>query len=388
MNLKQIMERLAQIDQEVRDATDVAAVEKLTQEKTSLLARKAELETLEARKAEALKVAGGSGTTTARRTADTDPEDKLDSLAYRKAFMRYVTRRIPIPAELRAGDETTLTTDVATAIPTVIANRIIEKIESIGMILPMVTRTNYAAGVAIPTSTVKPTATWVGEGEGSDRQKKTTSSITFGKFKLRCEIGYSAEVGAMALSAFEDTFVRNVSEAMVKAIEGKIISTDAGAANPRGILAETPESGQALTASALEYETLTSAEAALPQAYDSGAVWCMTKKTFMAFAAMTDAEGQPIARTNYGLGSAPERFLLGRPVVLCGDYMDSFSSTLTAGKIFAFLFDFREYVLNTVYDMGIMRRQDWDTEENQVKAVMSCDGKVVDKHSLVTLAKA
>lgn len=388
MGLKEIIARLAVIDDEVRAAPDVETIDKLANEKTALLARKAELENLEARKAEALKVAGGAGTTTARRGADTDPEDKLDSVAYRKAFMRYVTRRIPIPAELRAGDETTLTTDVGTAIPTVLANRIVEKIESIGMILPLVTRTNYAAGLAIPTSTVKPIATWVGEGEGSDRQKKTTSSITFGKFKLRCEIGYSAEVGAMALSAFETTFVRNVSEAMVKAIEGKIISTDAGAANPRGILAETPESGQALTASTLGYETLTNAEAALPQAYDSGAVWCMTKKTFMAFAAMTDAEGQPIARTNYGLGSAPERFLLGRPVVLCGDYMDSFSSTLTVGKIFAFLFDFREYVLNTVYDMGIMRRQDWDTEENQVKAVMSCDGKAVDKHSLVTLAKA
>jgi HK97 family phage major capsid protein len=113
----------------------------------------------------------------------------------------------------------------------------------------------------------------------------------------------------------------------------------------------------------------------------------MTKKTFMSFVGMTDAEGQPIARTNYGIGGKPERILLGRPVQLCGDYLYSFSAA-TAGQIFAFIFNFADYALNTVYDMGIQRRQDWDTEDMQVKAVMSVDGKVIDVNSLVTLAKA
>ena len=302
--------------------------------------------------------------------------------------MRYVTRGTPIPAEYRTGDETTLTSDVPAVIPTPIANRIVEKMETIGVILPLVTRTNYATGIAIPTSSVKPTATWVSEGASSDRQKKTTgTSITFGRFKLRCEIGWSAETNAAALPVFETTFVRQVSEAMVKAIESKIISTDAGAANPRGILAETPATGQALTASELTYAKLVEAEAALPEAYEPGAVWCMSKKTFMSFIGMEDANGQPIARTNYGIGGRPERILLGRPVVTSGDYLTSFSAA-TAGTIFAFIFNFADYTLNTVYDLGIQRRQDWDTEEMQVKAVMSCDGKVIDKNSLVTLAKA
>ena len=277
---------------------------------------------------------------------------------------------------------------MATVIPTTIANTIIEKIEALGMILPLITRTSYATGVNLPTSTVRPVATWVNEGAGSDRQKKTTSYVTFSKHKLRCEISLSAEVGAMALSAFEASFVRQVSEAMVKAIESKIISTDTGTANARGILAETPTTGQALTAKTLTYDTLINAEAALPQQYEAGAVWCMTKKTFMAFVGMTDAEGQPIARTTYGIGGTPERTLLGRPVALCGDYLDSFATTLTTGKIFAFIFNFRDYVLNTVYDMGIQRKQDWDTEDWLTKAVMSVDGKVVDVSSLVTIAKS
>ena len=52
-----------------------------------------------------------------RRQADSD-------LEYRKAFMDFVLRKKPIPAELRAG-EVTKTTDVSAVIPTVLVNRII-----------------------------------------------------------------------------------------------------------------------------------------------------------------------------------------------------------------------------------------------------------------------
>lgn len=310
-----------------------------------------------------------------------------NDLEYRKAFQQFVTRGTPIPAELR-DDESTLTTDIASAIPTVIMNRIVEKLETTGMILPLITRTSLASGVAIPTSTVKPVATWVLEGASSDRQKKTTGTITFGKFKLRCEISMSAESSAMAISAFEAAFEKQVIAAMVKKLEGTIVSTADGTTSPKGILAETPATGQALTAKALSYQLLVNAEAALPEEYESGAVWCMSKKTFMGFIGMEDAEGQPIARTNYGIGGKPERTLLGRTVITSGSYLDSFSATLTAGKIFAFIFDFADYALNTVYDLGVQRKQDWDTEDMLTKAVMSADGKVVDVNSLVTISKA
>lgn len=308
-----------------------------------------------------------------------------DGMEYRKAFQQYVTRGVEIPSELRT-DANTLTTDIGSVIPTVLVNKIVEKLESTGMILPLVTRTAFAAGGNIPTSSVKPVASWVSEGASSDRQKKTTGTITFTRFKLRCEISMSMEASSMAISAFEEAFVRQVTEAMIKAIEQSIIS-GAGTASPKGILTETPVTGQALEASTLSYGLLIEAEAALPQAYEGGAVWCMTKKTFMGFIGIEDANGQPIARINYGIGGKPERTLLGRSVILCGDYMDSFSASLTAAKVFAFIFNFSDYALNTVYDMGVQRKQDWDTEDMLTKAVMAVDGKVVDVNSLVTIAK-
>ena len=89
-------------------------------------------------------------------------EDKYATMQYRKAFMDYVVRGTAIPTEYRA-DAVTKTTDVGAVIPTTVLNQIVEKLESTGMILALVTRTAYKGGVAIPVSTVKPVATWVAE---------------------------------------------------------------------------------------------------------------------------------------------------------------------------------------------------------------------------------
>ena len=73
--------------------------------------------------------------------------------------MNYVCRGEKIPQEFRS-DGITATTDIGALVPPVTLNKIIEKIEAYGMILPLVTRTAYKTGMVIPTASVKPTATW------------------------------------------------------------------------------------------------------------------------------------------------------------------------------------------------------------------------------------
>lgn len=322
-----------------------------------------------------------------------------DSIEYRTAFMNFVLRDVPIPAELR--NENTKTSDVSSVIPTMLVNKIIEKFDNVGMILPLVEKTSYASGVEIPTSSVKPVATWTGrntsnksqstsgEGLGSSKQKKSTGKISFTYFKLRCEISVSMEVGTMALSAFEAKFIENVSKAMVKAMEDSIINGD-GYGQPTGILSKDAPDGQTISVGAtdkLSYQVLVDAEAAVPDEYENTAKWCMSKKSFMAFAAMTDDSGQPIGRVNYGINGKIERTLLGRDVVLASAYMPNYSASVSVDTTFAFIFDFSDYVLNTIYDMGIQKKQDWDTEDLLTKAVMSVDGKPVTVDSLVKVKK-
>jgi HK97 family phage major capsid protein len=301
-----------------------------------------------------------------------------ESMEYRKAFMELVLRNKPIPAEFR-GDANTLTTDVASVIPTVIINRIVEQVTNCGMILPLVTRTAYAAGVVVPTSATKPVASWVNEGAGSDRQKKTTGSITFSHFKLRCEISMSMEVGTMALDVFENTFVRNVSDAMVVALEKSVLA-GTGSGQPTGILNGTLTSYEVTSekTSGVTYGDLVAMEAKLPAEYEGTAKWFMTKAQYMAFVGMVDTTGQPIARVDHGIDGRPTRMLLGREVVV-----HPYATEM--GSYLAGLYNFKDYIINTIYDLGIQRKQDWETEDYLTKAVMGVDGKPVDRGSLVVL---
>lgn len=227
-----------------------------------------------------------------------------------------------------------------------------------------------------------------GEGAGSDKQKKNIAKdgmITFAYHKLRCAVAVSLEVDTMAISAFETLLINNIVEAMTKALEQAIIDGN-GTGKPKGILAETPADGQTIESAAPSYSDLIKAEGALPMAYENGAVWCMSKKTFMEYVGMTDKNGQPIAKVNYGTSGKPERTLLGRTVVLC-DYVASYSAALAKDTIFAFLFNFKDYVLNTNYSMGVKKYEDNDTDDQITKGIMLVDGKVVDKNSLVVVKK-
>lgn len=317
-----------------------------------------------------------------------DGYDKYDSIDYRKAFMNHVLTGKSIPKEFINSNDTTKTSDVGVIIPNTVLNRIIEKLESAGMILPLVTRTAYKGGVTIPTSNVKPKAVWVSEGQGSNTQKKTIGSITFAYHKLRCAIAVSLETDVMAMSVFETTFVNSVSEAMLVALEQAIINGD-GEGKPKGILAETVDEGKNIEikhSESVDYQTLIDAESCLDLAYESKALWFMHKATFMSFVGMVDNNGQPIARVNYGINGAPERTLLGRKVVL-NEYMPSIKSQLSKDEVVAFLFNPADYILNTNLNLTIKRYEDDNTDDRITKAVMLVDGKVVDNNSLVTITK-
>lgn len=292
---------------------------------------------------------------------------------YRMAFMNYVTKGEAMPAEFK---NVTKTTEVGAVIPDNVLQQIVEKMESVGMILPLVTRTAFKGGVTVPTSSVKPVATWVAEGAGSDKQSKTLGAVTFAYHKLRCAVAVSLEVDEMALPVFEATLINNIAEAMTKAIENAIIN-GSGVGQPKGILTEEAAEEIKIT-EAITFKDLCKAEGALDLAYEKDAVWFMSKKQFAEVLAIVDEQGQPVARVNYGLAGKPERAIFGRPVVL-NNYMPEGTA--------AFLFNPKDYILNTSFAMGIKEYYDEDTDDRIKKSVMLVDGKAVDCGSFVKLAK-
>lgn len=330
----------------------------------------------------------GEGSMLGGSSSQNKQDDMYDSQEYRIAFMNYVLNGTDIPEKFRNADTTTKTSDVGAVISPTVISRIVERMETIGVILPLVTRTAFAAGATVPTSSVKPKATWVAEGGTSDKQKKTTGQIDIKGYKLRCAISMTLETSVMSLKIFETVFIQSVSDAMVKAQEESFIN-GTGSGQPKGILKETVPTGQNVDIPATKsptYKNLVDAEAVLPLAYENGAVWNMTKKTFMEFVGMVGSDGHPIARVNIGIDGKPERSLLGRKVVL-NDYMTSLGAMISENTVVAFLFDWKDYMFNTNYGMKVKTYEDDDTEDQITKAVMICDGKAIDVNSLVTVTK-
>lgn len=318
-------------------------------------------------------------------------QDMYDSLEYRNAFMNNVINGAPIPEKFKNSNENTKTSDVATVIPTTTMNKIIEKLETVGRIYAKVTKTAFKGGLAIPNSTVKPVASWVAEGKGSDKQKKTTGKITFNYYKLRCAISMSIETQTMALSAFEAKFVENVTTAMIKAIEqGIFTGTGATGNQMTGFLTETITDDKKVTIAKtgkITYKDLCAAEAALPEEYENGAEWYMRKATFFnQIAAMTDSNGQPVARVNVGINGKPVYNILGRPVNFT-QYMPAYADTVEADTIVACIYDMSAYVINTNLAMTVKRYEDNETDDQVTKAIMIVDGKSTENESLVEIVK-
>lgn len=306
-----------------------------------------------------------------------------NSSEYRQAFMKFVMTGEKTEALNIAGPTTT--GDLGILIPTTVLEKIVSKLENVGIILNLVNRTAIKGGISIPTSQIKPVAEWVAEGATSQKQKSEKGQdISFKYHKLRCAVSTTLEVDEMALAVFEAKLIEDIAKAMIKAIEQAIVA-GSGVGQPKGIVKTEVEAGQALEVATIAYKTLCDAEAALPVEYEEGAVWTMTKKTFYNFAAMVDSAGQPIGRIDHGINGKVERSLLGRKVEIVS-YLPSFE-TADAGVVFAFLFNYSDYTLNTNFDMGINRYRDNETEDMISKAVMLVDGSVVDNGSLVTLTK-
>lgn len=303
----------------------------------------------------------------------------LESQEYRSAFMEYVTKGTEIPAEFRAA-ATSVSADNGAVIPTTVLNEIVTKLEAYGDILPRVRRVSYPAGVTVPTSATKFEAVWQNENAVGESQKMTTASISFTAYQLRCNAGVSFHMDVRSLAAFESALVKNVVDAMGKALEKAIIA-GTGTGQPTGITTATPAAK--VDATACDYATLVKAVKAVPSAYKKDFVFIMNEGTALNFATMVDKNGQPII--NAGIVQTPQYRFLGHDVVLT-DALPDFDAALTTNTV-AVLFDLSKYMLNTSYEVDLYTYTDNATRQKVYDSIALVDGKVIDANGLVFINK-
>ena len=103
------------------------------------------------------------------------------------------------------------------------------------------------------------------------------------------------------------------------------------------------------------------------------------------FLAITDKQGQPVARVSVGLNGEPLYEIYGTRVVVT-DWMKDYDAAAKNDTV-AFAVQLDRYIINTAYDIDLVTYIDNATRNKVYQSVSLVDGKLVDANGLVFINK-
>ena len=320
------------------------------------------------------------------RKEDKKMENKLESIEYRNAFRQFIMTG-EMPEEFRA---VSMVANNQAVVPHVVLDRIIEKIENYGNIIPEVTRTTYPAGFSVAVSQLAGPAAWMTEAtlatNGVAIDAKTTTPLTFNANALAKAIGLSFFAQVETLASFEAKVAENVGTAMAMAIENAIVAGD-GSGKPTGIFTDAATTTNVVNlAASLKYKDLINVIKGMPAAYRANSVLIMNEDTFFELYGITDNAGAPVCRVNVGIDNKPIYNILGTRV-LVSDFCPSFAAAQT-GDIVAVGVKLSDYILNVSHAPDLVRYKEENTRSLILQSVALLDGKLADKNSLLAIKKS
>lgn len=319
-----------------------------------------------------------------------EPEDRYATLEYRKAFMKFCTTG-EITSELRS-DTVTTTGDVSAVIPSTILKEVIKKVTSYGQIFNRVRKLNVKGGLTIPILSLKPTATWIGETSGDRQKVQSNSNISFSYYGLECKVSTSLLSDTVMLTGFENVITDLIVEAMTKALDLAILN-GTGTAQPLGITKDTRVPASQIVTLLPDEITSWSAWkkkvfAKMPLSYKGGANFFMASGTFEGYIdGMTDTNGQPIGRVNYGITNGPQESFGGKAVIQVEDDIIAPYDDAATGDVIAVYCNLSNYGFNSNMQMIMYRYFDQDKNEWVDKAILIADGKLIDSNGVVIVKK-
>lgn len=322
---------------------------------------------------------------------DSDPTNTVE---YRTAFMNYVCRNVPIPAELRA-DATTTTADAGAVIPTTLLHEIIKELKVYGELYARVRKLQVQGGVEIPILDLKPVAKWITADTStseSDKQKMSAKNkISFSYFGLECKLSQSLLVSITTLEVFQEEFVKLAVEAIAQALDVAIIN-GSGSGEPLGITKDSRvPAANVITLTAEEFGSWSAWKkkviAKMKKAYRKG-TFIMAQGTFDGYIdGMVDDNGQPIGRVNYGTDGAEVYRFSGKEVLTVEDDVVADYETAEVGAVVAVFVDLNNYGVNSNMQLQLVKWVDHDTNEIKNKAILIADGKLIDATGALIIKK-
>lgn len=293
---KEILARMADI-RATLEGTEALSEEQIDALETEARNLEAELAQIERRAQLAAGIATGTvetrtpvvnpvlgNTNTPGEPEDGEDETRsiVDSPEYRSAWLKNIRSIKLNKAEQRAM--TTAAASAGAAIPTITANKIIEKV---GQYCPMLDRIDLLrvpGGVSIPTEGTTVEAQNHTEGATISGDDDTLGSVVLSAYEVTKLVTISKSVERMSINAFEAWLVKKIAREIAKKIS-KLIFLGTGTNQAQGVNAITWNATNSVTVAANASVTeanVTILVGLLDGDYDDGAEWYMKKQTFFS----------------------------------------------------------------------------------------------------------
>lgn len=404
MNPEQITKRLSEIKQELEtrgEALTAEALSALEGETIELQARKQELidanqkrlkllENISAGDIQGNTMGASSFMSSSQKTEERTQEDIYDTKAYRKAFMEYVCRGVAMPTEYRANAVTN-TNDASAVIPTTTLQELIKTLDTYGSIYAKVRKLNIQGGVRVPILTLKPTATWIGEGKSDSQKIKADKYITFSYYGIECKIAQTLLANVVTYEMFQREFVPLAAEAIIREVERTIL-VGTGTGQCLGVTNDPRvPAGNTITLSSADIKSWSAWKklvfAKMKKSYRNG-VFYMAQGTFDGYIdGMVDTTGQPIGRVNYGIEGSENYRFGGKTVETVEDELITNYDDAATSDIIAIFFKANDYAINSNMQMTVVKWTDHDTNEIKNKCILICDGRLLDPNGVLIIKK-
>lgn len=327
-------------------------------------------------------------------------DEPYSSLEYRQAFMAYVQRGTPIPADVvqRAGGDkgTTVSTDIGMIIPTTIMNEFIKEVSKVyGQVYSKVRKLNIKGGVKFPISKLKAKFTWITETTVSDKQKagdiKDYVEFSYNIGEIRVAETLLAQV--VSLPLFESEITRIMVEAYVETMD-KVIIAGTGTGQPLGITKDERVTNvvEFTAAQFSDWKAWrTKLFSKIPLSKRGQGEFLFTPATVESnLLTMTDGNNRPIFKEatelTVGDSSTTGKFY-GREVTLVEPDVLADFDTAESGDIVGIYWIPTDYAINTNLEFGMKRYFDDDTNEWINKGITIVDGKILDPSGCYLIKK-
>lgn len=336
--------------------------------------------------------------------------DALSTMEYRNAFKAFVQNGTRSDL-LKRADAENVSADLGILLPNTIVNEIIKGVEKVyGQLYARVKKTNVKGGVQYPIGAFTASMVWDGtngddkEHGVSEKQKAggITDYISFTYHIGEIRIAQSLLQSVVTVDAFEAEIVKALVDAYVKAMDEAILNGD-GVKQPEGILVEAAKSGTSRipAANIISFSADDMADwkvwqkklfAKIPLSMRKlRPEFVMTAETWESnIMTLEDSNGRPVYRETYNPETGDEVCKLkGREVILVEENGIKSFDTATAGDYFGMYWvPEKAYAINSNMQFGYKKYFDENTNQYITKALVICDGKVLDGKYIYLLKKA